>query len=113
MPGPGSPCRHSSCPPVHAVSVYIACAAQSRCRGWAKLARSGFYLELSSKLFKSHQKDQVMVRDDIRQTIANALADAQGTGRLPAFDLPSIEIARPKQAEHGDYSSNVAMVVAA
>ena len=54
-----------------------------------------------------------MVRDDIRQTIANALLAAQAAGRLPAFELPGIEIARPKQAEHGDYSSNVAMVVAA
>jgi arginyl-tRNA synthetase len=54
-----------------------------------------------------------MVRDDIQQTIANALSAAQAAGRLPAFELPPIEIARPKQAEHGDYSSNVAMVVAA
>ncbi len=54
-----------------------------------------------------------MVRDDIRQTIANALVAAQAAGRLPAFELPGIEIARPKQSEHGDYSSNVAMVVAA
>jgi arginyl-tRNA synthetase len=54
-----------------------------------------------------------MVRDDIRQTIAHALVAAQDAGRLPAFELPSIEIARPKQADHGDYSSNVAMVVAA
>ncbi len=54
-----------------------------------------------------------MVRDDIRQTIADALTAAQAAGRLPDFELPAIEIARPKQAEHGDYSSNVAMVVAA
>ena len=54
-----------------------------------------------------------MVRDNIKQTIANALVAAQDAGRLPAFELPGIEIARPKQADHGDYSSNVAMVVAA
>lgn len=54
-----------------------------------------------------------MVRDEIRTTIAAALRAAQQAGRLPAFDLPEIEIARPKQAEHGDYSSNVAMVTAA
>ena len=54
-----------------------------------------------------------MVRDDIRQTIADALTAAQEAERLPVFELPAIEIARPKQAEHGDYSSNVAMVVAA
>jgi arginyl-tRNA synthetase len=54
-----------------------------------------------------------MVRDDIQQTIAHALVAAQAAGRLPAFTLPAIEVARPKQLEHGDYSSNVAMVVAA
>jgi arginyl-tRNA synthetase len=54
-----------------------------------------------------------MVRDEIQSTIANALLAAQAAGRLPAFELPAIEIARPKQAEHGDYSSNVAMVAAA
>ncbi len=54
-----------------------------------------------------------MVRDDIQKTIANALASAQAAGRLPAFALPAIEILRPKQSEHGDYSSNVAMVAAA
>ncbi len=54
-----------------------------------------------------------MVRDEIRQAIADALAAAQDAGRLPPFELPAIEIARPKQAEHGDYSSNVAMVAAA
>ena len=54
-----------------------------------------------------------MVRDEIKTTIANALLAAQAAGRLPAFELPEIEIARPKQADHGDYSSNVAMVAAA
>jgi arginyl-tRNA synthetase len=54
-----------------------------------------------------------MIRDDIKLTIANALMAAQEAGRLPAFDLPNIEVARPKQADHGDYSSNIAMLVAA
>lgn len=54
-----------------------------------------------------------MVRDEIRLTVATALEAAQAAGRLPHFELPTIEIARPKQAGHGDYSSNVAMVAAA
>ena len=54
-----------------------------------------------------------MVRDQIQLTITKALLAAQAAGRLPGFDLPAVEIARPKQADHGDYSSNVAMVAAA
>ena len=54
-----------------------------------------------------------MVRDQIRLLIEQAVITAQSTGALPAFDLPLVEVARPKQADHGDYSTNVAMVVAA
>ncbi|MBK8050122.1 MAG: arginine--tRNA ligase [Anaerolineales bacterium] len=54
-----------------------------------------------------------MVRDEIRQAIASALSAAQADGSLPAFEPFTVEILRPKQADHGDYSSNVAMVAAA
>lgn len=54
-----------------------------------------------------------MVRDQIRQIVADAIIAAQTAGRLPPFELPPIEIQRPKQAGHGDYSSNAAMVTAA
>ena len=54
-----------------------------------------------------------MVKDSLSQLIATAVASAQADGSLPAFDPPAIEMQRPKQADHGDYSSNVAMVVAA
>ncbi len=54
-----------------------------------------------------------MLKDNVRQLIKNALLAAQADGSLPQFEQPSIEILRPKQAEHGDYSTNVAMVVAA
>lgn len=54
-----------------------------------------------------------MVRDQIQLTIQQAILAAQQSGRLPIFDLLPVEIARPKQADHGDYSSNIAMVVAA
>ncbi len=54
-----------------------------------------------------------MIRDQIKQAIEQAFCCGAGSGRLPAFDLPTVEIARPKQADHGDYSSNVAMVAAA
>lgn len=54
-----------------------------------------------------------MLKDTLRTNFADALAAAQATGDLPAFDLPTVEIQRPKQADHGDYSTNVAMVAAA
>ncbi len=55
-----------------------------------------------------------MLRDIVQQLIAEAVQSAQADGTLP--DLPELEIpmiARPKQADHGDYSSNVALVAAA
>lgn len=55
----------------------------------------------------------MMVKDSIRSLVAAAVAAAQADGSLPPFELNEIDIARPKQAGHGDYSSNVAMVAAA
>ncbi len=54
-----------------------------------------------------------MLKDNVRQLIKNALLAAQADSSLPQFEQPTIDILRPKQAEHGDYSTNVAMVVAA
>ncbi|MCL4859835.1 MAG: arginine--tRNA ligase, partial [Caldilineaceae bacterium] len=54
-----------------------------------------------------------MLRNQLQSLIQTAIADAQSAGALPAFDLPAVDVARPKQADHGDYSSNVAMVAAA
>ncbi len=54
-----------------------------------------------------------MIRDSLRALVQAALTAAQTDGGLPAFDVPNIEIQRPKQADHGDYSTNVAMVAAA
>ena len=52
-----------------------------------------------------------MIRDQIKQTVIMAVAAAQASGLLPAIDVPAVEIQRPKQPEHGDYSSNIALVV--
>ncbi len=54
-----------------------------------------------------------MIRDQIRSFVSNAIETAQSSAVLPVFDLPVVEILRPKQAEHGDYTTNVAMVAAA
>jgi len=54
-----------------------------------------------------------MIRDEIKTIVATAIQAAQADGTLPAFELPAVEILRPKQAEHGDYSTNIAMATAA
>ena len=53
-----------------------------------------------------------MIRDQIQQIIAEAVAAAQGNNALPPIDLPPVEIQRPNQPDHGDYSSNIAMLTA-
>jgi arginyl-tRNA synthetase len=55
----------------------------------------------------------MMIRDAVQALFQKAIQAAQTTGNLPPFDLPTVEIQRPKQADHGDYSTNIAMVVAA
>ncbi len=51
-----------------------------------------------------------MIRDQIRQIVTDAIANAQSAGHLPSIKFPPIEIQRPNQPEHGDYSSNVALL---
>lgn len=54
-----------------------------------------------------------MLRDQIREIISAAVDAAKSAGQLPpvAIETPAIE--RPKQAEHGDFSTNIALVTAA
>ena len=54
----------------------------------------------------------VLVRDRIAELIKSAVQAAQAANALPDFPLPPIELARPKVAAHGDYSSNLGMAVA-
>jgi len=51
-----------------------------------------------------------MIRDQIRRIVTDAIASAQSAGHLPSIEFPPIEIQRPNQPEHGDYSSNVALL---
>jgi arginyl-tRNA synthetase len=50
-----------------------------------------------------------VIRDDIAALIARAIANAQEYGELPAFDIPPLEVTRPRDPTHGDYTSSVAM----
>ncbi len=51
----------------------------------------------------------MMLRDQIAEAVGRALAEAQQAGALPDFEAPEIVIERPKQAEHGDFSTNLAL----
>lgn len=53
-----------------------------------------------------------MLQDTIRTIIEHAIAAAQADGSLPEFEMPTVEVMRPNQPEHGDYSTNVALVTA-
>jgi arginyl-tRNA synthetase len=50
-----------------------------------------------------------MIRNHIADLVSQAMTSAQTAGALPAFDLPPIEIARPKDAAKGDYATSVAL----
>lgn len=55
-----------------------------------------------------------MVRDDLKILIHEALSAAQANGAIPQLDAPvAFDVLHPKQPEHGDYSVNAAMVIAA
>lgn len=50
-----------------------------------------------------------MIKDDLISLIQQAAKTAQKAGDLPPFDLPAIVVEQPKNPEHGDYATNVAM----
>jgi len=50
-----------------------------------------------------------MIRNDIVDLVTQAVKNAQHAGALPAFDLPAIEVNRPRDVSKGDYASSVAM----
>jgi arginyl-tRNA synthetase len=52
-----------------------------------------------------------MLRDQIRELLIEATAAAKADHSLPDVDVPVPEIMRPKQASHGDYSTNIALVL--
>jgi arginyl-tRNA synthetase len=53
-----------------------------------------------------------LVRDQIADLLRAAVAAAQFDQSLPEVALPPIDLARPKVAAHGDYSSNLGMALA-
>jgi len=53
-----------------------------------------------------------MIREEIVKLIEKSIKEIQKTKKLPKFDVPEIQIEHPEEKIHGDYSTNVAMVIA-
>lgn len=53
-----------------------------------------------------------MLRDEIVKMIENGLRAAQKSGDLSSFELPEVIVERPKNPDHGDYSSPICMGLA-
>jgi arginyl-tRNA synthetase len=51
----------------------------------------------------------VLIRDRIAALVHEATQAAQRAGELPNYELPAVEVARPREAAHGDYTTAVAM----
>ena len=54
----------------------------------------------------------MLVRQIIEQRIAEALAQAQRTGALPAAEIPNAPVERPQNPEHGDFASSLPLRLA-
>jgi len=52
------------------------------------------------------------IREQIRNTVKNALAVAASKGELPELSVDEIIIETPKEKEHGEFSTNIAMQLA-
>lgn len=54
----------------------------------------------------------MLIPDALAERLRQALLAAQDAHDLPAFAIPSLLVERPRDPQHGDYTSNVAMQLA-
>ena len=52
------------------------------------------------------------LRHELAQAVAQAIRQAQTAGDLPEFEIPAVEIGRPRDPNHGDYATPVALQLA-
>jgi arginyl-tRNA synthetase len=52
------------------------------------------------------------MKQKIKNIINNAFKDAYDNGDLPSSDFPEIEVEEPNAGSHGDFSTNISMVMA-
>lgn len=62
----------------------------------------------SFRLFSATIDD---MKEKIAQQVRQALSHLWETEMLPVFDMPIIEVTRPKDDQFGDYTSNIALVL--
>ena len=53
-----------------------------------------------------------MIRQEIKKLIEKSIKELQKEGEFPNFEIPEIKIERPEQKTHGDYATNIAMILA-
>ncbi len=53
-----------------------------------------------------------IIKDQIRATVKKAVKSAVAGGKLPEIDIPDISVEIPRDKEHGDFSTNLAMQLA-
>lgn len=53
-----------------------------------------------------------MVREEIKKLIEKSITKLQKEKKLPDFRIPEIRVETPEEKIHGDYATNVAMVIA-
>ena len=53
-----------------------------------------------------------MVKEKLEQLIQNALVELQKEGKLQAVELPLVVLEHPENTDHGDYSTNIAFLLA-
>src|SRR4030042_5155894 len=52
------------------------------------------------------------MKEKIRDNVKRAIMNLQRAEKWLKFDLPEIEISYPKEEKFGDYSTNIAMILA-
>jgi len=52
-----------------------------------------------------------MIREKIRKLIEKSIKELQKEGVFPEFDIPEIKVEHPEEKIHGDYSTNIAMII--
>jgi arginyl-tRNA synthetase len=52
------------------------------------------------------------LKHELAQAVAEAIRRAQMAGDLPEFEIPAVEIGRPRDVSHGDYATPVALQLA-
>ncbi|XOB42701.1 MAG: arginine--tRNA ligase [Candidatus Nealsonbacteria bacterium] len=53
-----------------------------------------------------------MIKEDIKKLIKESITKLQKQKKIPVFDIGEIKVECPEQEIHGDYSTNIAMIIA-